>query len=506
MRRPMPFHFAGHGSGRSAMMRPLGNLRSFPGFLARGALCLQLASAAASPGAALAQADSAVGGPAWLPLPVEDLDHPELLDEPFAPELGFQIRADVRDGSLRQARSAAEASARGVTSGAALLLGPGGETQAWTAWLRGVRPGLEAGRLAPHGIAPLLAEELELASSSGHVPRPRTAAPTFEAPASAATRLVDGAALEWRAERGLGAWVLGGRRVEDGARLAAMGAAFRGRRSAWSATLARSDSGWTAGLAALRRSVRGLVAIEAVRGPSGAALVAYVARSAGPLRAEGRVRWRSRELRGVASEIACEAGSRRARLRLRLEGYPSGATGSASRVEVEGRVASGVPGPMAFRVGGTRSESFSNAAGYHTGVERYGVAEWTLARAAGRTLTLLASRRDKETAAGVRRGTSLGGRLGIEWPGRARVELQLEGVRAETDGAAWSSGLYAGGATALRTYARPGVAAQARGEVRIGRWRVGALLEERDDASGTEATAASIWIGHELRGREPAKR
>jgi hypothetical protein len=239
--------------------------------------------------------------------------------------------------------------------------------------------------------------------------------------------------------------------------------------------------------------------VEAARGASGTAVIAMIARSAGPLRVQGRWRWRSRELRGVSSEIAGEAGSRRAKLRLRLAGNSSGPTGSSSRVELEGRLVPAGQGPLAVRFGSTRAESFSNGAGYHASIERFAIAEMQVASADGRTLTLLASRRDKETVLGVRRGTSLGGRLALAWRERAGLEIQLEGVRADKDGAAWSSGLYAGGATALRTTTRPGIAASARGALRLGRWTLGGLVEQRDDASGARATAASIWIGRQLR-------
>ncbi|HET9939801.1 MAG TPA: hypothetical protein VFR25_01735, partial [Candidatus Eisenbacteria bacterium] len=170
----------------------------------------------------------------------------------------------------------------------------------------------------------------------------------------------------------------------------------------------------------------------------------------------------------------------------------------------EGRIAPAGYGPLSFRIGSARTESFSNAAGFHASIERYAVAEMQVARADGRTLTLLASRRDKETVAGVRRGSSLGGRLSLAWRERATLEIQLEGIRAVRDGAAWSSGLYASGATALLTTARPGVAATARGAWKLGRWTLGGLVEQRDDVSGERATAASIWVGRELResGRE----
>ena len=496
-------HFAGHARCRFAMMRSYHRLRSFPGFAARGAFWMFLATVA-TPGIALAQADSAAGGPAWLPLPVEDIDQPELLDELFTPELGLMIRADFKDRALRQARSAVEASAAGWIAGVSLLSGARGETEAVTGFARTDRLGIDAGRLAPRGLSPLVAEELELMSRSGRVPPPRLRGPAFGAPVSSTGGLVDGAAIAGRTRRGPALWALHGTRVEDGAAVSALGAGARGRRVAGSVAVGRSAGRAVVDLAAEWRRREGRVAVEAARGASGTAVIAMIARSAGALRVQGRWRWRSRDLRGVASEIAGEAGSRRARLRLRLAGNPSGATGSSSRAELEGRIAPAKRGPLSFRIGSARTESFSNTAGLHASVERYAVAEMQVARADGRTLVLLASRRDKETIAGVRRGSSLGGRLTLAWRERATLEIQLEGIRAVKDGAAWSSGLYAGGATALRTTTRPGVGASARGALKLGRWTLGGLVEQRDDASGARATAASIWVGRELResGRE----
>ena len=497
MTRP---HFAGHARCRCAMMRSYHRLRSFPGFAARGAFWMFLATVA-TPGYALAQADSAASGPAWLPLPVEDIDQPELLDELFTPELGLVVRADLRDGALRQARTAVEASAAGVVAGISLLTGARGENEGVTGFARTARLAVDAGRLATRGLSSLAAEELELRSRSGRVPPPHLRGPAFGAPVSSIGALVDGAAIGWRtsARRGPSLWALHGTRVEDGRAVRAVGVGARGRRAAASAAVGSAAGRAVVDLAVELRTREGRLAVEAARGTNGTAVIAMIARSAGPLRVQGRWRWRERELRQVASEIAGEAGSRRARVRLRFAGNPSGATGSSSRVEMEGRVAPGRSGPLSLRVGSARTESFSNAAGFHASVERYAVAEMQVARADGRTLTLLASRRDKETIAGVRRGSSLGGRFSLAWRERGTLEIQLEGIRAVRDGAAWSSGLYAGGATALRTTTRPGVAASARGVLRLGRWTLGGLVEQRDDASGARATAASIWIGRELR-------
>ncbi|HYR68428.1 MAG TPA: hypothetical protein VER77_00975, partial [Candidatus Dormibacteraeota bacterium] len=109
-------------------------------------------------------------------------------------------------------------------------------------------------------------------------------------------------------------------------------------------------------------------------------------------------------------------------------------------------------------------------------------------------LSLLATRRERETAEGVRLGTSLGGRVDLTWRRRGRLEVFVEAARADRGGAAWGSGLFAGGSTALRSRTRSGVAASARGALRLGRWQLGGLVEGREDERGRQASAATIWI------------
>jgi hypothetical protein len=97
-----------------------------------------------------------------------------------------------------------EASAAGVTAQVSLLAGVRGETQAVTGAVRTTQLGIDVGRLAARGMAPLVAEELKTASRSGRVPPPRLRGPVFGAPASSAGQLVDGGAIAWRASAGHG--------------------------------------------------------------------------------------------------------------------------------------------------------------------------------------------------------------------------------------------------------------------------------------------------------------
>jgi hypothetical protein len=164
-------------------------------------------------------------------------------------------------------------------------------------------------------------------------------------------------------------------------------------------------------------------------------------------------------------------------------------------MELECRLAARGMGPITLRAGRSRTDGFSAASGATVRTERYAVLDASIARSAGRGLSLLATRRERESAEGVRLGSSLGGRIDLVWRRRGRLEVFVEAARADiAGGAAWGSGLFAGGSTALRSRTRPGVAASARGALRLGRWQLGGLVEGREDERGRRASAATIWI------------
>ncbi|HET9253178.1 MAG TPA: hypothetical protein VFP58_13780, partial [Candidatus Eisenbacteria bacterium] len=266
------------------------------------------------------------------------------------------------------------------------------------------------------------------------------------------------------------------------------------------AALLAPSLGWsggsvTASVAARTRSDAWDAGIEAAVSPAGFAALADAGVSAPPFRWRGRWRFREGDARPMAGEVSAEASSRAARVVVRASGAAAGATGAVERRELEARLGTGRgPGPLRVKVGRTRTTGFTVADGFTERLERYAVMDLEVARASGRVFAVTATRRERASASGGNTGTSAGGRLGLTWRRRGTLEVRVEAVRAEADAPAWSSGVYAGGAAALRSRTRPGVAASARGEVRAGAWRLGGVVEGREDERGRRATAGTFWI------------
>jgi hypothetical protein len=151
-------------------------------------------------------------------------------------------------------------------------------------------------------------------------------------------------------------------------------------------------------------------------------------------------------------------------------------------------------GPLSFRLGRTGATGFTASDGWTERRERYAVLDLTVARASSRVLSVVATRRERETGSGRSAGTSAGGRLDLTWRRRGRLGIRVEAVRAEPGAPAWSGGVTASGSTALRSRTRPGIAASARGEARAGSWSLGGVVEGREDERGRVTTAATIWI------------
>jgi hypothetical protein len=161
-------------------------------------------------------------------------------------------------------------------------------------------------------------------------------------------------------------------------------------------------------------------------------------------------------------------------------------------------------GPVSIRVGRSKTEGFSSAEGATLRGQRYAVLDATVARAGGRTVSIVASRRESEIAAAGRAGSSLGARLDLTWRRRARLEMLVEATRVGVAGVgAWESGLHAGGATSLRSRTVSGVGASARGVIRAGPWSLGGVVESREDVRGRRTAAAAIWIQKAIRVAAP---
>lgn len=464
------------------------------------AVILVLAGAPPAVGASAEPRDSTASGEIfWLPLPVEEIASPEALEDAPGVATGFSARATVRDRMAIVRRVEAARDGRSIRVGLSYL-GGAAAPDAATIAIRAheARLTIVAGRVSARLAGKPFAEAIGLARRASRVPEARADLPLLEAPAGTTTPSIVGIGLKRESRPGSsvpGIWIAGGRTLDDGLPLGVLGAAWNARWARWTVACGALRGAPVAGVAGEVRFGATWLASELAVARNGAAALVSLETAGGPLRLRGRWRYRAADARAVACELSAEGGSRRARARLRVSGGPSGAIGSIGRVELEGRLAPPGVGPISFRAGRSEVEGFSAAEGATVRRERYAFLDVTIARAEGRTLSILTTRRERDLAEGERVGSTLGGRFEIAWRSRGSLEFFLEATRADlAGGAAWQSTLYAGGATSLRTRTRPGVAASARGSLRLGRWGIGGLIEGREDEGGRNASAVTIWI------------
>jgi len=448
----------------------------------------------------------------WLPLPVEEIDRPERLERESGGSSALSLRCDVKGGRVLLRRAAA-AHVRGAcrVDVEAALDAAGRAAFALAASRE--RFQIAAGRVGIREGPTLLEEWIGSRRHSSRIPPPAMRASSFE-PAGASSPSIEGVGLRQEAAAGgaaWGVWCVAGRFVENHeyrSRTAALGARFGRNGSAAhlaagflrdvgpSATRAAVSIGWTA-----RRSGAGVLprgaAAELLFAPRGVSTLFSAWGAAGPLEAACRWRRRAGEARATAGEATVEGGPRDARVRFRVSGGPSGASGSVSRVELECRL--GTPVPAALRGGETRWDQAPPVGPAEAVVkrERFWVLEATVARSNRRTLAILASRRERSLPSGWREGSGFGGRLGMA-SRRGQLEILIQATRAAAGGSAWGSAFYAAGPVALRSWSRPGIWAAARGSLRFGRWTAGGVVESREDDAGGGTTAASFWIQRTL--------
>ena len=491
----------------SAMMRLFRSIGSILGFALGGGLCALLAAASPPPSASAPSAGEAPE----IPLPVEEIESPERLEErPIG--LGLSGRVSIRDSLT--AWSVGAVGTRGSWSvGSRVGYGPGMRLHAATAVIVERHAGVHValGSVAVRSAGVLFGERLGLASRAARLPSVRSEPPSMGAPGSAVSPGVEGAAVSWMAREAVrgaprdrcvaSAWAFAGRWSQPDSsgrreRLAAAGAVLGIGPSMVVAPVLGIRSGLPTGSVSVRTGTEAWdLGVEALASRAGFSALADAGVSAPPFRWRGQWRFRAGETRPIAGQVSAEVAWRPARVVVRASGGASGATGAVERREVEGRIGTGRGfGPLSFRLGSTGTTGFTAADGFTERRERYALLDLTVARGGGRAFGVVMTRRERETEDGTRSGTSAGGRLDLTWRRRGRLEVRVEAVRAEPGASAWSSGLYAGGATALRSRSRPGVAASARGEVRAGNWRLGGVAEGREDERGRQAVAATLWI------------
>ena len=392
-----------------------------------------------------------------------------------------------------------------VASEAAFLLEgsrvrPGARIEA-----RGGRVALALGRVSVSRAPPLLAEAMRLARPGRRVPAPRwgviAASPSLGASAGA----IDGCALSLRGGRsGNSMWSFAGARSRPGGSREALGGiglgAGRGRTRAAASFGAVADAGPAPDVRRVRRSGSitvvhragtGGVAIEALGGAEGRALLAEVTERGEAVFFAARWRYRSWSTRPVAADLSAETRGSGPRARLTWRSWSSDAVADDGLLEVE---ASGSPrgaAPVRLRLGAVGLGG-GGAGGRPR--EAYGLLDATVARGGGRSLGVHVLRRASAAVGSNAGSTTVGARLDVG-PGRVgQHSLLIESTRVRSGAAGWGIAIAPSGEAVLRSRSKPGLWVTARGAFGTGRARLGYTLERGEDASGPRPVSGTVWI------------
>lgn len=430
-------------------------------------------------------------GAAWLPDPVEQLDAPEVLDQPRG-AARFRLVAGSRGEGPPAKRRWQRASWSSSRVDAAI--GREGDAVDGGLLLRWRDLALGAGSLAisDAGVAGEIAGLTRRTRSVG-VSRRSDARRELRAATGASTDL-RGAAVAWR----------------DHVRMTV------GRRARGQGGIAAVDlrAGWLDAHAAMvrlgeRREVDGGASARWETKARGRARAARCEFGAGPSGPIARLEGEAREGRLRAATRYQFEPARDRPATLDIEGSWSARTAGA-RVRWRSWTAAGAPRSMAAAVNGPPDDGWLDA-DFRVGAERgadggawrlrlgskprqrdgsggdrYAIGEWIVARDEGRTFRLTAGRREVQRGDGWRHGRSLGAR--IEWAREgAALALSVDAVRAKGGGASYGTGFEVAEGGSLRSRTRSGLRMAGRGWVRAGAWRVGAAADA-DDAADTDET------------------
>jgi hypothetical protein len=365
---------------------------------------------------------------------------------------------------------------------------------------RGPRVALVAGAIVARRPPSLFGEALGLTRPLRAPRGPEAGVPRMEGPRGATSLAVRGAGSE-ATVGAVAAWGLVGRDGDDRV-LGAGGLASR--RGAFAAAFAAGaiGGGRRAGSLSVGWAAGGdRFSCEALLSPGhGPELLAEAVRSAGPLAVEARWRRRPGEARPVAGELVARWASGPMRTRLSWRPWSARAPGDDGRVELETTVRDAGSGPIRMRLGARVAEDALPSSGGSRG-ERYAIADIGIARERGRAFSLLVSVRDSRRAAGGAIASALGGRLALSSRGRAGAALVMQARRAaarsgsENDApAAWTASLAPSGAETLASRAGSGIAASGRAWVRMGGFRLEALVSDAAAPEGGGSSAGSLRI------------
>jgi hypothetical protein len=287
----------------------------------------------------------------------------------------------------------------------------------------------------------------------------------------------DVAALEVRAAAGAGTWF-------------ARGALSRAR------PLDRGDPAGAVGFAARRGVTRFVGEIAGDRDGFRAGVDASM--RDGPWRAEAHWRRRGMAARPTALDLEAAWIEPGAAARFRWRSWSARGAGSGVGGGDDGRAELDLRGGRGAAGGWSARLASKPRGGSGGGGERAAIGELIVARERSRDLRLTASTRALWTDGKWRAGRALGAAVGVGAGGRASLDLRVEAVRVEREGAAWSRGYEVAGSGSVRARSRTGVRLAARGWIRSGTWRLGAAVDDDDSGDGSSAgdpaPRANLWL------------
>ncbi len=400
-----------------------------------------------------------------LPVPEDDLETLEPLEEDRSElHAGSIVRWRLTRGALRLRRVAADLDRGGARAGMGLLVDPDRVRPGARLALKHGVVEMAGGRVSLARLPPLLADAMSLTRSGRRVPAPRAGSIGMAPSLGASAGAIDGGAFQ-----ASGLWSFAGVRGESRERLA--GAGLRVARRGARASASVGVTG-TARHGSLTVETRGL-GIEVLAGTYGRALLADVVS-----RGEGAIlsaRWRYRSWMDRTAAAELSAASRGVRMTWRS--WSQSATLDDGLLELEWNGA-----PMKVRLG---------AAGDR---EQYALLDATVAREAGRSLSLHAMRRAARAGGRTASGTTVGARLDVRGKAGSHA-LVIESTRIRRGAPAWGVALAPSGDVTLRSRSKPGLTIAARGALGAGRWKVGYALERGEDDSGPGPWSGALWIG-----------
>ncbi len=325
---------------------------------------------------------------------------------------------------------------------------------------------------------------MRLTRAGRRVPAPRwggiSAGPSLGVSAGA----IDGAAVSFGGRASV--WSFAGTRGDgSGEPLGGVGVGITGGGTRVSAALgaiapaARARTSRPAGRfgsdTVVRRERGRVVALEALGGTEGRALLADLEERAEAVLFSARWRYLSWEERNVAAELSAETLGSESRARLTWRSWSNGAEaddGVKIRLGAAGLGGRGMRAPR----------------------DAYGLVEATVARDSGRNLSVHAVRRGSAAGGATASSTTVGTRL--DWRAGAIGDhsLLIESTRIRRGAPAWGVALSPSGDVTLRARSKPGLWVTARGGLGAGPWHLGYALERGEDAAGPKPWSGSVWL------------